>query len=288
MTQPRIAAVVSVVNVVNVVSVVGAACLALGLFTACGDAEPGAADGGDPENSPPESSASEAARELSGEVTVLAAASLTEVFEALADRFEQMHPDTEVIFSFAASSELAAQVVAGAPADVLATANTSTMDLVVADDLTATPPEIFAGNVLQIAVPPDNPGGVRSLADLANADLTVALCAPEVPCGAAAIALLELVGVSVEPDTLEPDVRSALTKVELGEVDVALVYRTDVGAAGDGVEGIDVPEAEQVVNEYPIAALDGAPNPAAAAAFVDLVLSPAGVEALEAAGFQRP
>lgn len=277
-----------VVGVVGVFRVVGAACLALGLLTACGTAEPGAADGSDSESSPSESSASEVAPELSGEVTVLAAASLTEVFEGLADRFEQLHPDTVVIFSFAASSELAAQVIAGAPADVLATANTSTMDLVVADELTATAPVVFAGNVLQIAVPPGNPGGVESLADLSNEELTIALCAPEVPCGAAAIELLELVGVSVEPDTLEPDVRSALTKVELGEVDVALVYRTDVQVGGDGVEGIDVPAAGQVVNEYPIAALGGAPNPDAAAAFVDLVLSATGVEALEAAGFQRP
>lgn len=253
-----------------------AAGAALGLLAACGSTAPEA------------STPTDTRSQVRGEVTVLAAASLNEVFENLAGRFEQMHPDIEVTFSFAGSSELAAQVVAGAPADVLATASTSTMDQVVAAGLTATVPAVFAGNVLQLAVPPGNPGGVTGLADLTDADLTVALCAPEVPCGMAAAELLALAGVIVEPDTLEPDVRSALTKVELGEVDVALVYGTDVQAVGDAVTGIDVPETDRVVNAYPITALVDAPNPPAAAAFVDLVLSPAGTEALERAGFRRP
>lgn len=260
---------------------VGTACALMLALAACGGTAPGAAEAsaGRPGDAP---------SEVTGEVTVLAAASLTEVFEHLADRFEKSHPGTEVIFSFAGSSELAAQVVAGAPADVLATANTVTMDQVVAAELTATPPEVFAGNVLQLAVPPGNPGGVTSLADLADEDLTVALCAPEVPCGVAATELLALAGVTAEPDTLEPDVRSALTKVELDEVDVALVYRTDVQAAAGSVEGIEVPMADHVVNAYPIALLADAPNAAAASAFVDLVLSPTGVAALERAGFRRP
>lgn len=259
----------------------GAVCVALGLLTACGGT-PVDATGTD---TPPSGATTTS---ITGELTVLAAASLTDVFERLADQFEQTHPGVEVSFSFAASSELAAQVVAGAPADVLATASSLTMDQVVAADLTLTAPEVFAGNVLQIAAPPGNPGSVTSLADLAAEDLIVALCAPEVPCGMAAVELLALAGVTVEPDTLEPDVRSALTKVELGEVDAALVYRTDVQAAGDSVEGIDLSTADEIVNEYPIAALADAPNAAAAAAFVELVLSPAGVAMLAEAGFRGP
>ncbi len=270
-----------------------AACVALGLLTlgACGSAAPAAPEPGGPDTVASQdvgASSGPAPSQVTGELTVLAAASLGEVFEVLGDQFEQTYPGAEVRFSFAASSELAAQVVAGAPADVLATANTVTMDQVVAADLTLTTPEVFAGNVLQIAVPPGNPGGVASLADLSAEDLVVALCAPEVPCGAAAVELLDLAGVTVEPDTLEPDVRSALTKVELGEVDAALVYRTDVQAAGDSVEGIDVSTADEIVNEYPIAALADAPNAAAAAAFVELALSPAGVAVLAEAGFRGP
>lgn len=256
----------------------GAVCVALGLLTACGGT-PVDATGTD---------TAAATTSITGEVTVLAAASLSDVFEQLADQFERTYPGVEVRFSFAASSELAAQVVAGSPADVLATANLPTMEQVVAADLTMTAPEVFAGNVLQIAVPPGNPGSVTSLADLSEDDLLVALCAPEVPCGTAAVELLALAGVSVEPDTLEPDVRSALTKVELGEVDAALVYRTDVQAAGDRVDGVDVLEADQVVNEYPIAALANAPNAGAAAAFVELIVSPGGVAVLEEAGFRGP
>lgn len=259
----------------------GAVCVALGLLTACGGTP---VDATGPDTAPSGATTTS----ITGELIVLAAASLTDVFEQLADQFEQTYPGVEVSFSFAASSELAAQVVAGAPADVLATASSSTMDQVVAADLTLTAPEVFAGNVLQIAVPPGNPGSVTSLADLAAEDLIVALCAPEVPCGMAAVELLALAGVTVEPDTLEPDVRSALTKVELGEVDAALVYRTDVQAAGDSVEGIDVSTADEIVNEYPIAGLADAPNAAAAAAFVELVLSPAGVAVLAEAGFRGP
>lgn len=265
----------------------GVAGAALALVAACGTESGAAQPGGGALDSGASESGAPAA-EVSGEVTVLAAASLTDVFEALAEEFEQTYPESELVFSFAASSELAAQVLAGAPADVLATANSSTMDLVTAAGLTAAAPESFAGNLLQIAVPPGNPGDVTNLDDLAREDLTVALCAPEVPCGAAAVELLDLAGVQVEPDTLEPDVRSALTKVELGEVDAALVYRTDVRGAGDAVEGIAIPSAGEVVNEYPIASLVGAPNPAGAAAFVELVLSTTGIGALEDAGFQAP
>jgi molybdate transport system substrate-binding protein len=221
-----------------------------------------------------------------GTVTVFAAASLTGVFTELGDRLEAEHDGLTVQFNFAGSSALATQIAQGAPADVFASADRAQMAAVT--DLAGAEPEVFAGNVLQIAVPAGNPGGVTGLADLADPGRTVALCAPQVPCGAAAERLFDAAGLTAAPDTLEEDVTAALTKVQLGEVDAALVYATDVQAARGDVEGIEVPQAADVVNEYPICALAAAPNPAGAAAFVDLVLSGQGQELLAAAGFRAP
>ena len=223
----------------------------------------------------------------SGTLTVFAAASLTDVFAGLGERLEADHPGLDVQFNFAGSSALATQITQGAPVDVFASANESQMG-VVTDAGLADAPRVFAANVLQLAVPAGNPAGVTGLADLAREELAVALCAPQVPCGAAAEDVLAAAGVTAAPDTLEEDVRAALTKVELGEVDAALVYTTDVTAAGAAVEGIDVPEAEQAVNDYPVAVLADAPNPEAAAAFVELVRSEEGQQALADAGFRVP
>ena len=224
----------------------------------------------------------------SGTLTVFAAASLTDVFPDLGERLEADHPGLDVQFNFAGSSALATQITQGAPADVFASANESQMAVVTDAGLAAGEPQVFAANVLQLAVPAGNPAGVTGLADLAREELAIALCASQVPCGAAAEDVLAAAGVTAAPDTLEEDVRAALTKVELGEVDAALVYATDVTAAGDAVEGIDVPEAEQAVNDYPVAVLVDAPNPEAAAAFVELVRSEEGQQALADAGFRTP
>ncbi len=231
---------------------------------------------------------SSSAAGLDGTLTVFAAASLTDVFTDLGEQLGARNPDLDVQFNFAGSSALATQLTQGAPADVFASANEAQMAVVADAGLADGDPAMFAANVLQIAVPAGNPAGVTGLADLAREELTVAVCAPQVPCGAAAEDVLAAAGVTAAPDTLEEDVRAALTKVELGEVDAALVYTTDVTAAGDVVEGIDVPEAEQVVNEYPIATLADAPNPEAAAAFVELVRSEEGLQALADAGFRTP
>ncbi|MFW3170420.1 molybdate ABC transporter substrate-binding protein [Geodermatophilus sp. CPCC 206100] len=223
-----------------------------------------------------------------GTVTVFAAASLTDVFTSLGEELADRQPGLEVRFNFAGSSALATQITQGAPADVFASANEAQMAVVTDAGLADGDPAVFATNVLEIAVPVGNPGGVTGLADLARDELAVALCAPEVPCGAAAEDVLAAAGVAARPDTLEEDVRAALTKVELGEVDAALVYASDVASAGGAVEGIAVPEAEQAVNDYPIAVLADAPNPEAAAAFVDLVRSEEGQRALADAGFRAP
>jgi molybdate transport system substrate-binding protein len=149
-------------------------------------------------------------------------------------------------------------------------------------------PVTFARNTLEIAVPAGNPANVTGLADFANKDLTIALCAPEVPCGAAADKVFAAAKVTPAPDTLEADVKATLAKVTLGEVDAALVYQTDVIAAGDKVEGIEFPEAADAVNDYPIAVLAASRRPATAQGFVDLVLSAAGQKVLSEAGFQLP
>ena len=219
---------------------------------------------------------------LSGSVTVFAAASLTKTFGELAAKFEAAHPGVTVTTSFAGSADLVAQITAGAPADVFASADEKNMAKV-ADP--APEPQIFAGNTLVIAVPTGNPGKVQSIADLAR--VTTVLCAAEVPCGAASQTLLSNAGVTVTPASAEQNVTAVLTKVAAGEADAGLVYATDVVGRED-VASI-VPEgADAVVNRYPIAALADAPNPAAAAAFVDFVLSADGQKILADAGFRAP
>lgn len=224
---------------------------------------------------------------VTGTITVFAAASVTEVFGELETAFEQQHPSADVVLSLGGSGALATQIIEGAPADVFAAASGAPMTLV-ADAGDASDSTVFTTNTLEIAVPVGNPAGVEGLADLADPALTIALCDPSVPCGAAAETLMHLAGYQPSPDTLEEDVKAVLTKIELGEADAGLVYVTDVVAAGDRVEGIEVPEAGDVVNEYPIAVLTGAPNPDGAQAWVDFVLSEDGQAALAAAGFVAP
>lgn len=268
----------------NRLCVLGTSALLFALV-GCGESDPVASDppGGD-------AGSASAADSLSGDLTVFAAASLTDVFTALGEQFESEHPDVDVVgfFNFAASSTLAEQIVQGAPADVFASASPTTMQTVVDAGLNATEPAVFVQNTLQIAVPAGNPAGITGLEDFTNPDLTIALCAEDVPCGAAAVKVFEAAGLTPQPDTLESDVRAALTKVELDEVDAALVYTTDVLVAGEAVEGIDFPESADAVNDYPIAVLTEAPNPDAAAAWIEFVRSEVGLEALQAAGFQLP
>lgn len=224
----------------------------------------------------------------SHKVVVFAASSLTEPFEQMGEVLEARRPDLDVSFSFGGSSSLAPQIVSGAPADVFAAANPDTMQLAIAGGAVADDPVVFARNQLQIAVPVGNPGDVEKLEDLADPDLKLALCAPEVPCGAAAQKALQAGGVTTEPVTFETDVKAVLSKVLLGEVDAGLVYRSDVIAAGNQVVGIDFDESEEAVNDYVIAPLRDAPNPEGARVFLDLVRSDRGREILSDAGFDLP
>jgi molybdate transport system substrate-binding protein len=228
-----------------------------------------------------------ASNSLSGGITVLAAASLKESFTAIGRAFEAANPGTKVTVSFGASSALAQQIIQGAPADVFASAAPKNMQQVI-DAKAADAPSDFARNVLEIAVPPANPGKVAALADLSGPNVKVALCQPQVPCGALAQKVLANAGVTVKPVTLEQDVRSALTKVQLGEADAALVYVTDVTSAGDTVKGIQIPADVNAATTYPIADLTDSKNPALAKAFVAFVLSPQGRAELAKVGFQAP
>ena len=255
------------------------ACVPALMLAACGD------DDDDDSASTTEAPAEEST--LEGDLTVFAAASLTDAFDEVGAAFEEANPDVSIEFNYGASSALREQILAGAPADVFASANTSNMDQVV-ETGAATDPEDFVTNQLQIVVPAGNPGGVAGLDDFANADLLIGLCAEEVPCGEFGREALANAQVTPSVDTNEPDVRALLTKVEAGELDAGIVYVTDVLAAGDAVEGIDIPADVNVTATYPIAALSDAGNAEVAAAFVEFVLSDDGQEILESYGFDSP
>jgi molybdate transport system substrate-binding protein len=218
-------------------------------------------------------------------LTVYAASSLTKTFEEIAAKFEAQHDGVTVELSFGGSSELVAQIQEGAPADVFASADTANMDKLTAEDLQAADPENFATNTLEIAVPPDNPAGVASFADLAKDGINVVVCAPEVPCGAATVEVEEATGVDIQPVSEEQSVTDVLAKVTSGEADAGLVYVTDVLAAGEDVQGITFPESSEAVNTYPVVALKDAADADLAQEFVDLVLSDTGQAILEDAGF---
>jgi molybdate transport system substrate-binding protein len=225
---------------------------------------------------------------VSGTITVLAAASLTESFTKIGKDFETANPRAKVALSFGGSSTLAQQITSGAPADVFASASPTTMKTVTDAGDGAGTPVTFVKNQLVIAVPKGNPKGLISLAALAKPGIKVALCAEQVPCGAAAKKALAAANVKITPVTLEQDVKSALSKVKLGEVDAALVYRTDAKASTADVDGVEFPESASAINEYPIVALKGAPNATGATAFVAYVQSAAAQKVLADAGFQKP
>jgi molybdate transport system substrate-binding protein len=224
---------------------------------------------------------------LSGNITVFAAASLTESFTEIGKQFEAANPGTKVTFSFGASSALAEQINAGAPADVFASASPKNMDQVVSAG-GASGSKVFATNKMEIAAPPSNPAHVASVNDLAKSSVKTALCQPQVPCGSVAQQVFTNAKITVKPVTLEPDVKSVLSKVQLGEVDAGMVYVTDVKAAGDKVKGVEIADDVNASTDYPIAALTKSGKAAVASAFVDMVLSPAGESVLTAAGFQAP
>jgi molybdate transport system substrate-binding protein len=222
------------------------------------------------------------------ELTVFAAASLNETFTALGKQFETDNPGVTVRFNFAGSSDLAQQIVNGAPADVFAAASDATMRTVTDGGVAVGEPVIVAKNVLQIATASGNPKAIATFADLARPDLKVVVCAPQVPCGAAAEKIEQATGVVLTPVSEEPDVKSTLGKVTSGDADAVLVYVTDVASAGSAVQGVTFPEAQQASTNYPIVVTSDAPQPELAAEFQQLVTGEIGQKTLQAAGFAAP
>ena len=242
-------------------------------------------DGG---STPPAAAPSSAPAPAAVDLTVFAAASLNETFTALGKQFEIDNPGVTVKFNFAGSSDLAQQIVNGAPADVFAAASDATMKTMTDAGRASGEPVVFARNVLQIATVPGNPKAIVTFADLAKPDLKVVVCAPQVPCGAAAEKIEKATGVTLKPVSEEADVKSTLGKVTSGDADAGLVYVTDVAAAGGAVQGVAFPEADQATTNYPIVVAADAPQPELAAKFQQLVTGELGRKTLEAAGFGAP
>ncbi|MGH9226521.1 MAG: molybdate ABC transporter substrate-binding protein [Acidimicrobiales bacterium] len=220
----------------------------------------------------------------SGSITVFAASSLTDAFNEIGKGFEAANSGAQVTFNYGGSSILVQQIGAGAPADVLATADETTMQQAVTA-ATVAEPAMFAHNRLAILVAKGNPKGIRSLADLARPGLIVVLCAAEVPCGRFGAQALDKAGATVTPRSLEANVKGVQSKVTLGEADAGIVYVTDVQSAGDKAEGVTIPDPQNVVAAYPIAAVRASANRDLAAAFVAYVRSAAGRQVLTQAGF---
>lgn len=220
------------------------------------------------------------------QLNVFAAASLTGAFEEMSDAYAQRHPGVVVRLNLASSSQLAGQIHQGAPADVFASADERQMAAVA--DLLSGRPQTFARNRLEIAVELGNPLGISGLADLGNPQVKVVLAGEEAPAGRYAAEALGKAGAQVTPVSREVDVRAVVTKVALGEADAGLVYATDIAAASGRVEGVWIPEPQNVTATYPIAALADAPNPGAAQAFVEFARSREGQVILARHGFLSP
>ena len=216
-------------------------------------------------------------------LTVLAAASLTESFDTLAKRFEAEHPGVAVVTSYDSSATIATQVVAGAPADVVATADTKTMDVMRKGKALAGPPVVFTRNRLALVVPATDPAGIEQLADLQHADYVT--CVKSAPCGDLAAGLLAGTGITNPPRSYEVDVKAVLMKVELGEADAGFVYASDVVAAGRSVEEVPLPQGTDAVTDYPIAVTADSEHQDLARSWVDLVRSREGQKVLAKAGF---
>ena len=230
-----------------------------------------------------------AASPLKGEITVSAAASLTDSFTALAKAFRAANPKVKVRLNFGSSSTLVAQIQAGAPSDVIAAADLSSVEKLVASGHVVAAPRVFARNGLSIAVKPGNPEKVKSINDLARLR-TIALCGKTAPCGVYASTVLARSGVKINESNITrgADVKATLGAVVTGDADAAIVYKTDVIAAGKSIHAVDIAVSSNVKAMYGIASIRGSKNGSLAKAFVDFVLSEQGWKILKGFGFQKP
>ena len=223
---------------------------------------------------------------------IFAAASLTEAFTTIKTNYEEANPKVILTFNFAGSNTLSQQILAGAPADVFASADTQNMDKVTKEDL-VNDPQVFAKNKLEVIVPKANPGNITTLKDLANPGVKIAVADASVPVGQYTLEVLGKMGKSSEYGaayetavkgnfvTKETSVKGVLQKVQLGEVDAGYVYVSDAYTAKDEVTGITIPDQFNVIAEYPIASVKSSSNQSAADAFIKYVLSDAGQAVLK-------
>ena len=263
--------------------IVAAGFLSLALASGCSSSDSSSSSTSTTSAAPASTSAS-----VTGDITVFAAASLKNTFTELGKEFETENPGTTVTFSFSGSSDLVAQIIQGAPADVFASADAANMKKATDAGVVAGTPSDFASNTLTIVVPPGNPKGITSFADVNKEGTQLVNCAPQVPCGAATKKVEESTGQTLTPVSEESSVTDVLNKVTSGQADAGIVYVTDAKSAGDKVETVAFPEATAVVNLYQIAALKDSKNSAAATKFVDLVSGPKGLAVLTTAGFAAP
>ena len=226
---------------------------------------------------------------LKGDLTISAAASLTDSFTALVRQFRKENKAVKVRLNFGSSSTLVSQIQSGAPSDLMASADLTNIEKLVASGNVVVTPKVFARNTMTIAVKPGNPKSVRSVADFASLPY-VALCGKTVPCGVYATSVLARAGVSLVESrvTRGIDAKATLSAVANGDADAAIVYATDVLAAKKSVNGIEIPATQNVKAMYGIAPIRGSKNVAAARSFIDFVLSEQGWEILKSFGFQRP
>jgi molybdate transport system substrate-binding protein len=246
--------------------------VAAAFLAACGSS------GGTASNSPSSTS-------MSGYIQVFAAASLTASFNALGTSFHRANPGVGVNFNFAGTPTLVTQIEQGAPADVFASADTTNMDKLTADGYTSGTSKVFARNQLEIVVAPGNPKGITGLADLAKNGVIYISEGPTVPAGKYSLQALATAGVKVTPKSLETSVTAVISKIELGEADAGIVYTTDVTAAGNKVQGVQIPAANNVIATYPMVAVKGTKNADVANAFINYVLSSTGQSTLASFGF---
>jgi molybdate transport system substrate-binding protein len=220
-------------------------------------------------------------------LTVSAAASLTDVYDQLKPQFEQADPGVTVRFNFGGSDTLAQQVVQGAPTDVLATASPKTMQTAQQAGRIEGQPVTYAANSLQIAVAPGNPKQIANLQSLVGPQVTEAICQPTVPCGQATQAAEQAAGVTLDPVSQDPDVRTVLQRVITRNVDAGIVYLTDVKSTNGQVQGVDFPQANApgAGQTYPIAIVAGSQNADLGQKWIQFVTGPQGDAALMQAGF---
>jgi molybdate transport system substrate-binding protein len=226
-----------------------------------------------------------AQQEPSGEITVFAAASLTESFDAMAKQFQKKYPDVSVRFNYDASSNLATQINQGAPADVFASADADNLQKAIDAGTVTPPPVVFAKNRLEIAVEKGNPKKIKGLADLEESGLVVVLCADQVPCGKYAAESLAKAGVSISPASKEENAKATLSKVSIGEADASIVYVTDVKASKGTTSGVKIADKVNVIAKYPMGVVKDSQNATAAKAWVQFVTSKAGQKTLTRFGF---